>query len=387
MQTVNEACGDGKTSGCEVVARSSWSSVRGIPLAALGLLFSLVLAAACALALAVGERGPGGAREPRPRPAGRGARSGRHPRPHPGLRGEGLLRPLRRHLRPERGGVRGPVAGPGRARRGARAALSSAEARPALVGLVLSALAAGGRGDRPRPRAHGPRGRAQRDPAGRRRAPRRRPRGRRRPRPRGSDRGGARPPTGRPRRGGFKAILDDPHQLEHYFTDKAAREYAAAKVESLDLAGVPAKGPAEAPVKVVEYSDFLCPFCRNLSGALSSFLAQAGGRVQIFYKNYPLDQDLQPEPAAQRARRRLPAGPGRPLRPGPGEVLGLPRSGVRAADGEGDPGRRRPGSAGEAGLDAAAFGSCLDSQRTQDRLDGADRGSREGGRGSPPPPS
>ena len=48
---VNQACGDGQTSGCEDVARSSWSRVAGVPVAAYGLAFYLCLALALALAL------------------------------------------------------------------------------------------------------------------------------------------------------------------------------------------------------------------------------------------------------------------------------------------------------------------------------------------------
>ncbi len=48
-------------------------------------------------------------------------------------------------------------------------------------------------------------------------------------------------------------------------------------------------------MKVVEYSDFLCPFCRNLAGALVQFIPQAGGRVAVYFKNYPLDADCNPK--------------------------------------------------------------------------------------------
>ena len=51
VSTVNEACGDGQTSGCEDVARSSWSSFAGLPVAAYGLAFYLSLSLLLALAL------------------------------------------------------------------------------------------------------------------------------------------------------------------------------------------------------------------------------------------------------------------------------------------------------------------------------------------------
>jgi protein-disulfide isomerase len=165
----------------------------------------------------------------------------------------------------------------------------------------------------------------------------------------------------------LQAILDDPHQLEHYFTDKAAREYAAAKVESPDLTDVPAKGPGEAPVKVVEYSDFLCPFCRNLAGALSSFLTQAGGRVQIFYKHYPLEKACNPnlqrtahEGACLLAQGAICAQDQSKFWAYHDRVFARPMERATRAD--------VTRFANEGGLDGAAFGACLDAPKTRDRL-------------------
>ena len=55
VSAVNQVCGDGTTSGCEQVAQSRWSSMGGVPLAAIGLAFSLVLASAFVLALSPGR--------------------------------------------------------------------------------------------------------------------------------------------------------------------------------------------------------------------------------------------------------------------------------------------------------------------------------------------
>ena len=34
----------------------------------------------------------------------------------------------------------------------------------------------------------------------------------------------------------------------------------------------------------------MCPYCRNLGLALSQFVPQAGGRVAVYFKNFPLDK-------------------------------------------------------------------------------------------------
>jgi len=87
----------------------------------------------------------------------------------------------------------------------------------------------------------------------------------------------------------LQEILDDPKKLEQYFAQKAAREFDAAPVVSLKLDGIPSKGAPQGPVKVVEFSDFLCPFCKNIAGAFSGYLPQTANRVTLYYKNYPLD--------------------------------------------------------------------------------------------------
>ena len=88
----------------------------------------------------------------------------------------------------------------------------------------------------------------------------------------------------------LQQTLDDPQKLEQYFAAKAAQDFDKAQVQSMDLTEVPSKGVASAPVQIVEYFDYLCPFCRQLSAALDNFLPQAGNRVVVYYKNYPLDQ-------------------------------------------------------------------------------------------------
>ena len=54
------------------------------------------------------------------------------------------------------------------------------------------------------------------------------------------------------------------------------------------------KGPADAPIKVVEFADFMCPGCQAASGALRSWFAQQGPDVNLTFKNFPLEQSCNP---------------------------------------------------------------------------------------------
>ncbi len=92
----------------------------------------------------------------------------------------------------------------------------------------------------------------------------------------------------------LQEILDDPKKLEDYFAEKASREYEQGPVQAFNLKGAPFKGPAEAPIRVVAFSDFLCPYCRSIAGAFASYLPQSANRVVLYFKNYPLEQSCNP---------------------------------------------------------------------------------------------
>ena len=53
--------------------------------------------------------------------------------------------------------------------------------------------------------------------------------------------------------------------------------------------GAPVRGDVKAPVTIVEFSDFHCPYCRAVQPALLQLLAKYPGRVRLVYKHYPLD--------------------------------------------------------------------------------------------------
>ena len=52
---------------------------------------------------------------------------------------------------------------------------------------------------------------------------------------------------------------------------------------------LPILGDKNAPVTIVEYSDFQCPFCRNGAFIMNSVLNRYPGKVRVVYKYFPLD--------------------------------------------------------------------------------------------------
>ena len=56
------------------------------------------------------------------------------------------------------------------------------------------------------------------------------------------------------------------------------------------IEGAPFKGSADAPVTIIEFSDFHCPFCSKVQSTLAQVLARYGDKVKLVYRHYPIDQ-------------------------------------------------------------------------------------------------
>jgi protein-disulfide isomerase len=66
----------------------------------------------------------------------------------------------------------------------------------------------------------------------------------------------------------------------------------------IDLTHAPLRGPADAPVTIVEFSDFQCPFCKRVQPVIQQLLARYPEQVNWRFKDLPLNSI---HPSAQRA--------------------------------------------------------------------------------------
>jgi protein-disulfide isomerase len=67
-------------------------------------------------------------------------------------------------------------------------------------------------------------------------------------------------------------------------------------------AGAPALGPASAPVTIVEFSDYQCPYCKRAQGVVDELVAKYKDKIRLVHRDFPLDNHPGAVPAARAAR-------------------------------------------------------------------------------------
>jgi predicted DsbA family dithiol-disulfide isomerase/Skp family chaperone for outer membrane proteins len=92
-------------------------------------------------------------------------------------------------------------------------------------------------------------------------------------------------------------------ELREEFFTKLKKDYAVTSFFEpvrfdITTAGFPARGPANASVTIVEFSDFQCPFCGNLYPVMKEIETKYKDTVRIVYRQFPLNSI---HPFAQKA--------------------------------------------------------------------------------------
>ena len=99
--------------------------------------------------------------------------------------------------------------------------------------------------------------------------------------------------------------------LEKFFRKKREEQQALAEQQEvqrmeeqfenpvkIDVAGSPVIGKENAPITVVEVSDFQCPFCKRGNQVMKDLLKEYPDDVKIVFKHLPLPFHQQAKPAA-----------------------------------------------------------------------------------------
>ncbi len=73
----------------------------------------------------------------------------------------------------------------------------------------------------------------------------------------------------------------------------------APKIDVTYSAEDPMKGPKSAPVTIIEFTDFECPFCKRSQDTLKQVMDVYGSKVKLIEKQYPLPFHQRAKPAAE----------------------------------------------------------------------------------------
>lgn len=73
-------------------------------------------------------------------------------------------------------------------------------------------------------------------------------------------------------------------------------------VFDVNIKDAPIKGPGNAKVTIVEYSDFQCPFCSKASKTIAELEKKYGSKIRVAFKNYPLPFHSNARMAAEAAQ-------------------------------------------------------------------------------------
>jgi len=114
-------------------------------------------------------------------------------------------------------------------------------------------------------------------------------------------------------RGSFEQLSDQIKQyLQRQRRDQAYNDFVGSLKEGVDIAyyldpprveveseGYPAQGPADAPVTIVEFSDFECPFCSRVVPTLERVKEEYGDQVRLVFRHFPLSMHPNAPKAAE----------------------------------------------------------------------------------------
>jgi protein-disulfide isomerase len=152
----------------------------------------------------------------------------------------------------------------------------------------------------------------------------------------------------------------------------AGGEAPTGPAKKVDVGNAPIRGPKNAPITVVLFSDFQCPFCSRVEPSIAELEKAYPGKVRVAWKNYPLPFHNNAKPAAEAALAANEQGKFWEMH----DILFKNQQALSASDLE--------GYAKQIGLDMAKFKAAVDSHKYAAQVEAdTKQGSEVGVEGTP----
>jgi protein-disulfide isomerase len=179
--------------------------------------------------------------------------------------------------------------------------------------------------------------------------------------------------AGTPRAGLYAALIKDGLEKATPKKEEARPgEPAPGDVYKAELGSAPIKGPKDALVTIVQYSDFQCPFCSRVEPTIDQVMKEYAGKVRVAWRNMPLPFHNNAKPAAIAAMAANQQGKFWQMH----EILFKNQQALATADLE--------KYAQEIGLNTTKFKAALADKKLADQIDAdAAAGGKIGARGTP----
>jgi protein-disulfide isomerase len=80
------------------------------------------------------------------------------------------------------------------------------------------------------------------------------------------------------------------HAIIGQYIDTSTEPWGRVNMGAVTLDDRPSQGPADAPITIVEFADFECPFCAHAFSIMETLVNTTyKGKVRLIFKNYPLN--------------------------------------------------------------------------------------------------
>jgi protein-disulfide isomerase len=143
-------------------------------------------------------------------------------------------------------------------------------------------------------------------------------------------------------------------ERQQAFVDELKAKYKTTinlkpPVVEVATAGRPARGPDKAPITIIAFSDYQCPYCKRAHATVEQVMKTYGDKVKLVYRDYPLPFHENARPAALAAACANAQGKFWEFHQKLWGASDLSTANLKAM-------------AGEVGLDQKKFDECLDKQ-------------------------